>query len=38
MIVLLGRHHAWKLPLVFAAVGLVFVVMKRVRRRRGLKG
>jgi hypothetical protein len=39
MIVSLGRNHAWKLPLVgFAVVGLAFVVMKRARKRRGLKG
>jgi hypothetical protein len=39
MIVSLGRNHAWKLPLVgFPVVGLAFVVMKRARKRRGLKG
>lgn len=38
MIVSLGKHHGWKLPIVFAvAVGVSFVIIRRSRRRRGLK-
>ncbi|KAL2128276.1 hypothetical protein VTI74DRAFT_9425 [Chaetomium olivicolor] len=38
MIVSLGKKSGWKLPLVFiAAVGAAFVVIKRSKRRRGLK-
>jgi hypothetical protein len=39
MIVSLGKHHGRKLPLVLiGAVGAVFFVMKRLKRRGVLKG